>query len=74
MLNQPVEIIQVPSKRLFNMKDATKYLGMHPDTLRKEARLGLIRSRRRGRYRVFTLEALNDYIDSLPRGDDCVTN
>ena len=58
-------MIKVPNQRLFSTKAASKYLGVHPDTLRKYADLGWIRARRLERRRGFALEDLNEFIDSL---------
>ena len=66
MLSQHLALIQIPNQRLFNTKTAAEYLGVHPDTLRKYADLGWIRVRRLVNRRVFTLEDLNAFIDSLP--------
>ena len=63
-------LIRVPNQRLFKTKEAAKYLGMHPDTLRTYADLGRITPRRINNRRVFTLEDLDAFIDSLPCYDD----
>ncbi len=70
MGGQVVKLIQVPSQRLFKTKEAAKYLGIHPDTLRTYADLGQITARRIKSRRVFTLEDLDAFIDSLPCYDD----
>lgn len=67
MILQRVNLIQVPNQRLFSTKAAAQYLGVHPDTLRKYADLGWIRARKLDRRRVFTLEDLDQFIDSLPK-------
>ncbi len=66
MILKAVDLIQVPNQRLFSTKAASKYLGVHPDTVRKYANLGWIRVRRLERRRVFILEDLNAFIDALP--------
>ena len=66
MLSQHLALIQIPNQRLFNTKTAAQYLGVHPDSIRKYANLGLIEARRLLNRRVFTLEDLNAFIDSLP--------
>ena len=66
MIGKPIALIQVPNQRLFGMKAAAQYLGVHPDTLRKYADLGWIKARRLENRRVFTLEDLNAFIDALP--------
>ncbi len=65
-----VTLIQVPNQRLFGTKAAAQYLGIHPDTLRKYADLGQITARRIKSRRVFTLEDLDVFIDSLLCYDD----
>ena len=75
MFEQPVTVLQIPSTRLFKLKTAAQYLDLHPNTLRKYADLGRIEVRAlsddAGRcHRVFTLEALDRFIDSLPEWYD----
>ena len=60
------QLVHVPNQRLFKTKEAAKYLGIHQDTLRTYADLGRITPRRINKRRVFTLEDLNAFIDSLP--------
>lgn len=66
MISKPIALIQVPNQRMFSTKAAAQYLGVHPDTLRKYADLGWIRPRKLEKRRVFTVEDLNAFIDSLP--------
>ena len=66
MTLRAIDLIQVPCQRLFSTKAAARYLGVHPDTLRKYADLDQIRPRKLERRRVFTLEDLDAFIDSLP--------
>ena len=75
MIGKPIALIQIPNQRLFKLKAAARYLGIHPNTLRKYADLGKVQAQverdDRGRkHRVFTLEALDRYIDDLPRWYD----
>ncbi len=70
MVGKLVTLIHVPNQRLFKTKEAAKYLGIHPDTLRTYADLGRITPRRINNRRVFTLEDLDAFIDSLPCYDD----
>ncbi len=67
MIGKPIALIQVPNQRLFGMKAASRYLGLHEQTLRKLTDLGEIKARRMGSRRVYALEDLDSYIDSLPR-------
>ncbi len=66
MIGKPIALIQVPNQRLFGMKAAARYLGVHEQTLRKLTDLGEIKARRMGSRRVYALEDLDSYIDSLP--------
>ncbi len=65
-----LRLVEVPNQRLFGTKKAAKYLGIHPDTLRKYADLGWLTPKRINKGRVFTLEDLDAFIDSLPCYDD----
>ena len=71
MIGNPVALIQVPNQRLFSTKEAAQYLGICGDTLRTYADLGDIPARRLGRRRVFRLEDLDTFIDSLPTYNGC---
>ncbi len=66
MIGKPTALIQVPNQRLFSIKAAAKYLGIHEQTLRKLTDLGEVQAQRMGSRRVFRLEELDRYIDSLP--------
>ena len=66
MIGKAIALIQVPNQRLFGTKAAAYYLGICDDSLRKYADLGWIKPRRLERRRVFTLEDLDAFIDSLP--------
>ncbi len=66
MIGKPIALIQVPNQRLFSTRAAAQYLGICEDTLRTYADLGDIPARRLGRRRVFTLEDLDAFIESLP--------
>ena len=61
-----VRLVEVPTQRLYGTKMAANYLGIHPDTLRTYADLGRITPRRINNRRVFILEDLDAFIDSLP--------
>ena len=70
MIGKPVALIQIPNQRLFGVAQAAQYLGKHANTVRKLADLGKIQAwvevdGSGRRHRVFTLEDLNAYIDSL---------
>ena len=66
MIGKTVALIQVPNRRLFGTKAAAYYLGICEDSLRNYADRGWITPRRLERRRVFTLEDLDAFIDSLP--------
>lgn len=66
MIGKPVALIQVPNQRLFSASAAARYLGICPDTLRKYANKGRIPARKLERRRVFALEDLDAFIESLP--------
>ncbi|MDA2924976.1 helix-turn-helix domain-containing protein [Acidobacteria bacterium AH-259-L09] len=66
MISKVIDLIQVPNQRLFSTGAAAKYLGVHPDTLRKYADLGRIKARKLEKRRVFALEDLDTFINSLP--------
>ena len=70
MIGKPIALIQVPNQRLFGTKAAARYLGIHVQTLRKLTDLMEIPAKRMGSRRVYTLEELNRYIDSLPEWYD----
>ena len=66
MINKTVALLQVSKQRLFSPKAAAQYLGIHEDTLRKYADLEMLHARRLEKRRVFTLEDLDAFIESLP--------
>ena len=66
MIGKPVAFIQVPNQRLFGTEAAARYLGLHEQTLRKLTDLGEVPARKMGARRVYTLEDLDRYIESLP--------
>ena len=60
----------VPSKRLFRVAEAARYLGISDDSLRKYADLGEIPVYCFHRRRAFKLEDLNQLIGNLPLWND----
>ena len=48
MISKPIALIEIPNQRLFGMKAAAHYLGVHEQTLRKLVDLGLLEARRLG--------------------------
>lgn len=67
MIGKLQAIYQIPAQRGFNVADAAKYLGMHPQTLRRLSDLGEIACRRVGKHRVFLLEDLDSWIERQPK-------
>ena len=62
-----IRIVTVPEQALFSIGDASKYLGISSNTLRKRADLGLIPCQQdENKKRVFLLEDLDDYRKALP--------
>ena len=70
MIGRPVALIQVPNQRLFSVRCAARYLGVHEQTVRKLTALGELEARRFGKRRAYTLESLDAFIESLPRWYD----
>lgn len=66
MIGKPVALIQIPNQRLFAMKAAAQYSGVSVDSLRNYADLGQVPAQRLKKRRVFKLEDLDAFIDSLP--------
>jgi len=67
MIGKPVAFVEVPNQRLFGTKAAAQYLGIHEQTLRKLTDLGELSARKMGSRRVYALEDLDRYIESLPQ-------
>lgn len=63
----PFGLRDFPSQRGMPIAEAARYLGMHPQTLRKMSDLGRIPCRRVGKHRVFLLEELDRWLDVQPR-------
>ena len=66
MIGKPIALIQVPNQRLFKVKAAAQYLGIHPQTLRMMTDLGEIPAKWMRNRRVYLLDDLDRYIESLP--------
>ena len=66
MIGKPVALIQVPNQRVFGPKAAALYLNIHPQTLKKMTDEGEIKAKWMRNRKIYTLEELNDYIESLP--------
>ena len=66
MIGKPIALIQVPNQRLFSTKPAARYLGVCVDTLRRYADLGWVKPLKLEGRRVFRLEDLDTFIESLP--------
>jgi excisionase family DNA binding protein len=62
-----INCLEVPRQAAFRVREAAKYLGISPNTLRKRSDLGLIRARRDvNGERIFLLQDLDAYLESLP--------
>ncbi len=63
-----IQVVTVPEQATFYVGDASKYLGISRNTLRKRSDLGLIPCRQdeENNRRVFLLEDLDAYRKSLP--------
>ena len=66
MIGKPVALIQVPNQRVFGPKAAAKYLNVHGQTLKKMTDEGEIRAHWMRNRKVYLLEELDRYIESLP--------
>ncbi len=62
-----VALIRVPKRRLFSARAAAHYLGVHEQTLKKIADNGDVVARQLGTRRVYALEDLDAYVESLPK-------
>ena len=66
MIGEPIALIQIPNQRLFKVKAAARYLGIHPQTLREMTDLGEIPAKWMRNRRIYLLDDLDRYIESLP--------
>ena len=66
MIGKPVALIQVPNQRVFGPQAAACYLGIHEQTLRKITDEGEIKAKWMRNRKVYLLEELDRYIESLP--------
>ena len=67
-LNQETDValVRVPKQRLFSAKAAAQYLGIHEQTLRRITEDGCLPAKRLRSRRIYKLEDLDAYIESLP--------
>ncbi len=65
-IGKPTLIIQVPDRRVFPPDQAARYIGVSRETLRRLIVAGTLRPRWQGNRKVFLLEHLDAYIESLP--------
>jgi len=61
-----IQFVTIPEQALFYTGAASRYLGISPNTLRKRSDLGLIPCKQDHGKRVFLLEDLDTYRNSLP--------
>ena len=66
MIGKPLALIQIPNQRLFGPSVAAKYLGICTDTLYKITDLGQVKAYDQNGRRVYRLEDLEAYVESLP--------
>ena len=59
-------LIQIPNQRLFGPSAAARYLGICTDTLYKITDLGQVKAFNQNGRRVYRLEDLEAYVESLP--------
>jgi excisionase family DNA binding protein len=67
VFGRAVELIQVPSQRLFGPSPAAKYLGVHVQTLKKMTDLGEIEAYWFRNRRVYKLEELERVVSELEK-------
>jgi len=67
MVEKPADSIQAPNQQAFKMRAAARYLGLHPQTLRKFVDEGKIPAKRAGTQRVFLLADLDGFLQALPQ-------
>lgn len=60
-------LVRVPKRRLFSARAAAQYLGVHERTLKKITENGSVAARQLGARRVYALEDLDAYIETLPK-------
>ena len=65
MIGKPILLMQVPNQRVFGPKAAARYLGIHPQTLKKKTDERRISAKWQGNRKVYLLEELDCYIESL---------
>ena len=66
MIGQPIALIRIPNQRVFAPKAAARYLDVHVQTLRKMTDEGQIRAKWMRNRKIYLLEELDRYIESLP--------
>lgn len=66
LIDRTVDLARLPSQRLFKTRAAARYLGIHPQTLRKYTDEGKLIALKLDGSRVYALEELDRFITSLP--------
>jgi hypothetical protein len=66
MIGKPIALIQIPNQRVFGPKAAACYLGVHVQTLKTMTDEEAIHARWMRNRKVYLLEELDRYIDTLP--------
>ena len=67
MIGKRLALIQIPNQALFNLKEAAKFLGVSPDTLRQDTEDGFIACYDFHGRRTYKLEDLETLRAMLPR-------
>ena len=64
--DRAINLARLPNQRLFKTRAAARYLGIHPQTLRKYTDEGKLLALNLGGSRVYAVEELDRFITSLP--------
>jgi len=67
MIGKTVAILKIPDQALFNLREAARFLGIDPDTLRADTDAGLIPCYEFHGRRTYKLEDLETLRALLPR-------
>ena len=71
MIGKAIALIQIPNQRVFGPQAASRYLGVHVQTLKAITDEGEIRAKWMRNRKVYLLEELDRYIESLPAYNPC---
>lgn len=65
-IGKTVALIQIPNQRAFRSGPAARYCGVDTDTLHKYTNEDLVQARELNGHRVYLLEELDRFLESLP--------